>query len=554
MAIKETNTIFGAIKQYHEEIVKPKVKEITDKEAIDTNEIIKNYTEADTFLKEQFESQILHTEAALNSVDAQLREDLTNETSIRTAADYNLNVRIDEEALARIARDIELTNHVNAEISRLTAKTELELAAGLADEARTRNKEDLAIRNILANESALRIAEYNRMLSALEEEKTTRKENDDTNLQTLRNELEKAIGDEKDRIDDIVSDTKEELISTINDLDTKLTNSINNEVSVRKDTINKEIEDRINAIVEVKELIENETKRASSAEVTLATDLLTETTLREAAVKDLEDDINSEIVNLKAADDTLRTGLSAEISTRTSQFEALTKDINDAKLAAIDSANNTSNTNLKLVKDEITTTINSKVSELNGKIANLSTELTNEASTRSVKDAELDTRIATETENRIKAINDLTTQVAIDKADMKALVIQTGNNLNTETIARTQAILDLKTNLELVDEELQTQIYEVEARRLAGEKVITSTNQRIDEINLIVPAVATAANQLADKAYVEALVATETSVFIGTFDTLEEIMAIKDAKNNSYAFHKTAEGYSRYKFIAAEDE
>lgn len=550
MAIKETKNIYEALQQYHEEIIKPKIKEIIEQDTKNTEEVTVNFVEADRQIKEQ----LLNTEILLKSADTQLREDLSTEASIREVADYNLNTRVDEETLARITRDIELNRYIDSEIAALTEKTELALATEITQEAHKRSVEDLAIRDILTKESNLLTAKYNKMFNALAEEQAARTKEDEDNLKILREEILIATNTEKERAEGVEKNLQQNIDTGINNLRTELSSAISGEINTRKEAVDKEIEDRINAISEVKNLIENESKRASSAEVTLATDLLTETTLREAAVKDLEDDINSEIVNLKAADNTLRTDLSAEITTRTSQFEALTKDINDAKLGAIETAATSLNTGLELTKEELNTALNSKAIELDGKIANLSTELTNEASARDLKDTALTNKIETEITNRIEAIEALSTKVDQDKVDMRTLVYQVGTNLEEETIARTKSILDLKTAAYASDDSLRAQINEVEAKRLAGEQIIDTTNQRLDAINLIVPAEANTANKLADKAYVESLIATETSVFIGTFDTLEEIMAIKDAKNNSYAFHKTAEGYSRYKFIAAEDE
>ena len=105
MAIKETNTIFGAIKQYHDEIIKPKIKEIVENAVEKDNEIL----------------------VSLQEASDKLSEDLAKEVAIREVAEHNLNVRIDEETLARITRDIEITNYLDSEIARLTKKSEDEL-------------------------------------------------------------------------------------------------------------------------------------------------------------------------------------------------------------------------------------------------------------------------------------------------------------------------------------------------------------------------------------------------------------------------------------------
>jgi hypothetical protein len=130
MAIKETKNIYEALQQYHEEIIKPKINEIVNSTA---------------------------------ETDNKISVDLAKETSDREIADYNLSIRVDEETLSRVTRDVEITNQLNTEIARVTKKAEAELEAGLVQEAHKRIEEDLAIRDLLTIESNLRTEDYGKL-------------------------------------------------------------------------------------------------------------------------------------------------------------------------------------------------------------------------------------------------------------------------------------------------------------------------------------------------------------------------------------------------------
>ena len=531
MALKETKNIFEAVQQYHEEIVKPKVAEVIDSTSTRMDTIVAN----------------------AKAVDERLNNDLAHEASVREIADHNLNVRVDEETLARITRDIELTNYMNSEITRLTEKTERELHEGLTQEAHKRIDEDNLIRDAILNETNLRTAEYNKMFNALEEEKNARKKADADNLATIRQELSDAITTENARAELAEQTLQEHIDKSIDDLDKKFEQALSAEHDDRVAKLDAEAATRLAEDIALANAINDENVRSVAAEAALATSIFNESVERAQADTDLANSLATETSRRTEADNKLTQDLAAEIANRTTADNTLTtvlttkinSDIADTRELAAD--------NLAAAVEILNSTINQNVLDLSDKIDILEENIRSESTSRLEAESSLGQRLVQETTKRLEEDAALAAQMGQDKTEVKTLVYRLQDNIVDESIARTQAIAELKTNLELADVALKAQIDEVEAKRAASAVVTADNNQRLANINLMIPAEANLANKLADKAYVEDLVATESSVFIGTFDTLEEIEAIKEAKNNSYAFHKTADGYSRYKFIAAED-
>lgn len=83
-----------------------------------------------------------------------------------------------------------------------------------------------------------------------------------------------------------------------------------------------------------------------------------------------------------------------------------------------------------------------------------------------------------------------------------------------------------------------------------------ATKASVEAIEELIPDTTTSENQLADKDFVNSSIATNTSYFVGTFDTLEELES-QTATNNDYAFWKTTDSdgnvvYKRYKYNGSE--
>lgn len=76
----------------------------------------------------------------------------------------------------------------------------------------------------------------------------------------------------------------------------------------------------------------------------------------------------------------------------------------------------------------------------------------------------------------------------------------------------------------------------------------------VETIEALIPTAATASNQLADKAFVNSTVGTNTAIFRGTFNSLAELQAYTGEKtNNDYAFVIATDAsgntvYNRYKY------
>lgn len=75
----------------------------------------------------------------------------------------------------------------------------------------------------------------------------------------------------------------------------------------------------------------------------------------------------------------------------------------------------------------------------------------------------------------------------------------------------------------------------------------------VEAIEAVIPAAATAQNQLADKAFVNSSINSSTANFVGTFNSLAELQAVTGATNNDYGFviETDAQGnqyYDRYKY------
>ena len=75
----------------------------------------------------------------------------------------------------------------------------------------------------------------------------------------------------------------------------------------------------------------------------------------------------------------------------------------------------------------------------------------------------------------------------------------------------------------------------------------------VDAIEAKIPSAASSSNQLADKAFVNSSISTNTATFKGTFNSLSELQAVTGATNNDYGFvieydEQGNEYYDRYKY------
>lgn len=131
------------------------------------------------------------------------------------------------------------------------------------------------------------------------------------------------------------------------------------------------------------------------------------------------------------------------------------------------------------------------------------------------------------------------------------------SQLTAEQTARQQADATLQNNInaektarENADTILQGNITAEQQRAQAAEQQNASD---IDAIEAKIPSAASSSNQLADKAFVNRSIATNTATFKGTFNSLAELQAVTGATNNDYGFvieydEQGNEYYDRYKY------
>lgn len=97
---------------------------------------------------------------------------------------------------------------------------------------------------------------------------------------------------------------------------------------------------------------------------------------------------------------------------------------------------------------------------------------------------------------------------------------------------------------------------EVGAEATRAENAEGLLQDAIDAIEAVIPNAATSSNQLADKAFVNSSISTNTANFIGTFNSLAELQQ-QTATNNDYAFVIETDAlgneyYDRYKYNGSQ--
>lgn len=91
-------------------------------------------------------------------------------------------------------------------------------------------------------------------------------------------------------------------------------------------------------------------------------------------------------------------------------------------------------------------------------------------------------------------------------------------------------------------------------------KNLNGTNlNELDVVMNKIPSESSSTNKLADKDYVNKAISTNTSNFLGTYSSMEDIEAIKNPTNNDYAFFETTDEdndviYKRYKYNTNKQE
>lgn len=130
-----------------------------------------------------------------------------------------------------------------------------------------------------------------------------------------------------------------------------------------------------------------------------------------------------------------------------------------------------------------------------------------------------------------------------------------------EAQAREQDITEVKGLIadealerEIQDNSIRTNVTSLDSYIKSVEADLQQLQARLNALRALVPPQASEDNQLADKDFVNSSIASNTSNFIGTFNTLEELES-QPATNNDYAFWKTTDElgavvFKRYKYVA----
>lgn len=285
----------------------------------------------------------------------------------------------------------------------------------------------------------------------------------------------------------------------------------------------------------VESSVSSEASRAKEAEETLKTSLATEIDNRESADSTLQSSIDAETERAKTSEKALTDGLSSEASARENADTALQSNIN-AEVSTRKAVDETLRSNL----DAETT--RAKTAE-----ETLTAGLSAETTARENADDTLQTNITAEADRAVAAEKVLTDDLASEISAREASDGTLQSNIDAEAATR-------ETN----DNALQANI---DAEKTRAEGVEGSLQSGIDGINALIPDQATAANQLADKDYVNSSIATSTATFRGTFDSTDSLKALTGDLND-YAFVEVKDGttgltlrYDRYKYSeTASDE
>lgn len=323
--------------------------------------------------------------------------------------------------------------------------------------------------------------------------------------------------------------------------------------------------------------IGNEVIRAEGAESNLQTAIGNEKTraeLVEGALRTDVDGINAKIPTGASSENKLATEsfVNSSISTNTADFkgtfnslEQLETEVQDANAndyAFVISTDATGNTAYNRYKYVEGTGWVFEYALNNSSFTSAQWAAINSAITAALVAKLTGLPTATELTTQLNAIID---SVATEKS--RAEGIESG--LRTDVNANATAIGTEKTRAEGVEGNLSTAIGNEKTRAEAAELLLqqninaeallrgnadTALQGEIDGIDAKIPTQASASNQLADKAFVNSSIATNTAEFKGTYNSLAELQQVTNADANDYAFVITTDSdgnkvYNRYKYV-----
>ena len=487
-------------------------KELVDKEAAERRAADEKLTEAVHKVQldhtrdiADLNNKILTEASERANADVALESKLNTEISDRKTADQELESKINAEAAARTAQDEVLHQQIVKETSdRQNADNGLQ--QNITQEAQNRQNADTVLQNNIDNEKETRIAQDEILDHKIEDLKTQAGTDKTELLEKLEQEKQERIAADKD-LDNRKVDKREGYSLTKNDFTDILKAKLDG------------IEEHANYITKVSQLI-NDAGYQTEADLQAAIEkIIGEApevldTLKEIAdalgndpnfattitkkLAAITEQLNQEITNRTEADAQVQANVDKEVSDRKEADTALEAKLKEYVDNEVDKI--TGNTN------GIQASLNKEIQDRKDADAALQAAITKEETDRKAADAALDTRVtanatkiqelalsiqdavntvknelqakidALQTEvNTNKAniqrntdrLNDQITKEAEDYAELKGMI-------NSESEARANADTNLKSQVDKVNIDLNTEV----SKREAGDTVL---QQNIDK-------------------------------------------------------------------------
>ena len=487
-------------------------KELVDKEAAERRAADEKLTEAVHQVQldhtrdiADLNNKILTEASERANADVALESKLNTEISDRKTADQELESKINAEAAARTAQDEVLHQQIVKETSD-RQNADKGLQQNITQEAQNRQNADTVLQNNIDNEKETRIAQDEILDHKIEDLKTQAGTDKTELLEKLEQEKQERIAADKD-LDNRKVDKREGYSLTKNDFTDILKAKLDG------------IEEHANYITKVSQLI-NDAGYQTEADLQAAIEkIIGEApevldTLKEIAdalgndpnfattitkkLAAITEQLNQEITNRTEADAQVQANVDKEVSDRKEADTALEAKLKEYVDNEVDKI--TGNT------DGIQASLNKEIQDRKDADAALQAAITKEETDRKAADAALDTRVtanatkiqelalsiqdavntvknelqakidALQTEvNANKAniqrntdrLNDQITKEAEDYAELKGMI-------NSESEARANADTNLKSQVDKVNIDLNTEV----SKREAGDTVL---QQNIDK-------------------------------------------------------------------------
>ena len=295
------------------------------------------------------------------------------------------------------------------------------------------------------------------------------------------------------------------------------------------------------------------TKQDTDARI--AEDVLVETQRAEAAEQQLTDNLAQEVSDRQSGDTTLNTKIEEETTRATNAEEALSD--------AIDAEESTRIQEIDDLQDQLDAYIQSNNAAVQAEISRATTaentlqqNITAEETRATTAEQNLQNDIDSEVWRATAAEQGL--QTAVDELEQSAGqgITEVQQALSDEVSRATQAEQQISSDLSAeitratnADNANATAISNEVARATLSEQQNATD---IDAIEALIPSQATSENQLADKAFVNSSIATNTATFVGTFNSITDLYAVTTADVNDYGYVVTTDSvgntkYNRYK-------